>query len=55
MTCFQECNENLEKYSEMVESTLDLEVQGHSYFIKPEFDPRLQETAAKLSEVIICL
>ncbi|KAK7471034.1 MSH2 protein [Stygiomarasmius scandens] len=48
----KEYEENLSKYSEMVEQTLDLsELDKHNYVIKPDYDPRLQELAEKLSEV----
>ncbi|PFH50486.1 hypothetical protein AMATHDRAFT_75571 [Amanita thiersii Skay4041] len=43
---------NLEKYSEMVEQTLDLEeLDNHNYVIKPDYDPKLRELAKKLSQV----
>ncbi|KAG8985310.1 MutS-like protein [Tulasnella sp. 427] len=43
---------NLEKYTEMVESTLDLEqLDHHMYVIKPEYDERLQALADTLTEV----
>jgi len=49
---YKEYEENLSKYSEMVEQTLDLsELDKHNYVIKPDYDPRLQELAEKLSEV----
>lgn len=36
----------------MVEQTIDLEeLDRHNYVIKPDYDPRLQELADKLSEV----
>lgn len=36
----------------MVEQTLDLnELDNHNYVIKPDYDPRLQELAEKLTEV----
>lgn len=41
----------------MVEQTLDLkELDNHNYLIKPDYDPRLQELAEKLTEVrwLIC-
>ncbi|KAG8936053.1 MutS-like protein [Tulasnella sp. 408] len=42
---------NLEKYTEMVESTLDLEqLDHHMYVIKPEYDERLQSLADILTE-----
>ncbi|KAJ7652226.1 DNA mismatch repair protein [Mycena rosella] len=45
-------NENLEKYSDMVEQTIDLEeLDRHNYVIKPEYDERLGSFAAKLDEV----
>ncbi|KAF8962360.1 DNA mismatch repair protein [Flammula alnicola] len=48
----KECNTSLEKYGEMVEQTLDLnELEGHNYVIKPDYDPRLQELAEKLTQV----
>ena len=43
---------NLEKYAEMVEQTIDLnELDNHNYIIKPDYDPRLQALAARLTEV----
>ncbi|THH09566.1 hypothetical protein EW145_g1915 [Phellinidium pouzarii] len=43
---------NLEKYSEMVEQTLDLdELSSHNFVIKPDYDDRLRELAGKLMEV----
>ena len=43
---------SLSKYSEMVEQTLDLkELEKHHFVIKPDYDPRLQELANKLTEV----
>lgn len=45
---------SLAKYSEMVEQTLDLkELDKHKYVIKPDYDPRLQDLAEKLTEVCI--
>ena len=36
----------------MVEQTLDLdELENHNYVIKPNYDPKLQELADKLTEV----
>lgn len=36
----------------MVEQTLDLdELDNHNYVIKPDYDPKLQELAGKLTEV----
>ncbi|KAJ7221858.1 DNA mismatch repair protein [Mycena haematopus] len=44
-------NENLEKYSDMVEQTIDLEeLDRHNYVIKPEYDDNLGALAEKLSE-----
>jgi DNA mismatch repair protein MSH2 len=38
----------------MVEQTIDLnELDNHNYVIKPDYDPRLQELAAKLTEVCL--
>ena len=43
---------NLEKYSEMVEQTLDLDqLSSHNFVIKPDYDERLQELAEKLTEI----
>jgi DNA mismatch repair protein MSH2 len=37
----------------MVEQTLDLnELDNHNYVIKPDYDPRLQELAEKLIQVL---
>ncbi|KAJ7885085.1 muts domain V-domain-containing protein [Mycena olivaceomarginata] len=44
-------NENLEKYSDMVEQTIDLEeLDRHNYVIKPEYDENLGALAEKLNE-----
>ncbi|KAJ6491405.1 muts domain V-domain-containing protein [Mycena vitilis] len=44
--------ENLEKYSDMVEHTIDLdELDKHNYVIKPEYDEQLAAFAEKLNEV----
>jgi hypothetical protein len=49
---FQEHDTSLQKYSEMVEATLDLEeLEHHHYVIKADYDPRLRELADKLMEV----
>ncbi|OAX37509.1 DNA mismatch repair protein, partial [Rhizopogon vinicolor AM-OR11-026] len=49
---FQTVNNNLTKYAEMVESTLDLaELENHNYAIKPDYDERLQTLADKLVEI----
>ncbi|KAG2066034.1 DNA mismatch repair protein [Suillus decipiens] len=49
---FQVVNDNLVKYGEMVESTLDLEeLENHNYAIKPDYDERLQTLADKLVEI----
>ncbi|PPQ65114.1 hypothetical protein CVT24_003005 [Panaeolus cyanescens] len=48
----KEANGNLRKYEEMVEQTLDLdELDNNNYVIKPEYDPKLQELADKLSKI----
>ncbi|PPR07413.1 LOW QUALITY PROTEIN: hypothetical protein CVT26_013729 [Gymnopilus dilepis] len=48
----KECATSLEKYGEMVEQTIDLkELDNHNYVIKPEYDPRLQDLAEKLTQV----
>jgi DNA mismatch repair protein MSH2 len=45
---------SLGKYAEMVEQTIDLnELDNHNYVIKPDYDPRLQELASKLTEVCL--
>jgi hypothetical protein len=37
----------------MVEQTLDLdELENHNYVIKPDYDPKLQELADKLTKVL---
>jgi hypothetical protein len=52
--CYKTVNDNLVKYGEMVESTLDLEeLENHNYAIKPDYDERLQALADKLVEVHI--
>ncbi|EJD05353.1 DNA mismatch repair protein MSH2 [Fomitiporia mediterranea MF3/22] len=48
----KEHSQNLEKYSEMVEQTLDLdELSSHNFVIKPDYDDRLRELADKLIEI----
>jgi DNA mismatch repair protein MSH2 len=48
----QEYDSTLSKYSEMVETTLDLEeLDRHNYVIKPDYDARLQAIANTLMEV----
>ncbi|TFY67631.1 hypothetical protein EVG20_g3870 [Dentipellis fragilis] len=48
---FEQYATNLEKYAEMVESTLDLaELDRHNYVIKPDYDARLKALAEKLNE-----
>ena len=38
----------------MVEQTIDLnELDNHNYVIKPDYDPRLQELASRLTEVCL--
>ncbi|KAG5724842.1 DNA mismatch repair protein msh-2 [Termitomyces sp. T112] len=47
----KEHNESLGKYGEMVEQTLDLEeLDNHNYVIKPDYDPKLQDLAEKLTK-----
>ncbi|KAG1814852.1 muts domain V-domain-containing protein [Suillus variegatus] len=49
---FQAVNENLIKYGEMVESTLDLEeLENHNYVIKPDYDERLSGMVLMLNIV----
>ncbi|KAI6001586.1 DNA mismatch repair protein [Pisolithus orientalis] len=49
---FRTHSDKLSKYSEMVETTLDLaSLDTHTYTIKPEYDEGLQTLAAKLMEV----
>ncbi|KAJ7089358.1 muts domain V-domain-containing protein [Mycena belliarum] len=49
---FRGFQENLEKYAEMVEQTIDLEeLDRHNYVIKSEYDERLAALAQKLDEV----
>ncbi|KAI5118904.1 hypothetical protein M0805_002819 [Coniferiporia weirii] len=48
----KEHSQNLEKYSEMVEQTLDLdELSSHNFVIRPDYDDRLRELANKLMEI----
>lgn len=48
----QVCIESLDKYSAMVEQTLDLDqLDNHMYVLKPDYDPRLRELADTLGEV----
>ena len=48
----QEHDDNLQKYNEMVEQTLDLsDTSSHTYVIKPEYDERLQDLAGQLAEL----
>ena len=52
ITFHQEYSKSLEKYSEMVEQTLDLdELSSHNFVIKPDYDERLRELADKLVEI----
>ncbi|KAG5637197.1 hypothetical protein H0H81_005410 [Sphagnurus paluster] len=52
LTPLREYEATLAKYGEMVEQTLDLEeLDNHNYVIKPDYDPKLQELAAKLTKV----
>ncbi|EIN09262.1 DNA mismatch repair protein [Punctularia strigosozonata HHB-11173 SS5] len=45
----REYDGSLNKYGEMVETTIDLnELDNHNYVIKPDYDPKLQELAEKL-------
>ncbi|KAI3658583.1 hypothetical protein MP638_006254 [Amoeboaphelidium occidentale] len=38
----KECNQNLEKFGELVETTIDLDaIKNHEYLMKPEFDDEL--------------
>ncbi|KAI3615868.1 dna mismatch repair protein msh-2 [Moniliophthora roreri] len=47
----QKYEENLSKYSEMVEQTLDLkELDRHNYVIKPDYDERLKQLAQKITD-----
>ncbi|KAG6841000.1 hypothetical protein C0991_002780 [Blastosporella zonata] len=47
----KECNVSLGKYGEMIEHTLDLEeLDNHNYVIKPDYDPKLQDLAEKLTK-----
>ncbi|KAF8551428.1 DNA mismatch repair protein [Imleria badia] len=51
LTPFKTLSESLSKYSDMVETTLDLaSLDTHTYTIKPEYDEGLQRLAAKLME-----
>ncbi|KAG8862943.1 MutS-like protein [Tulasnella sp. 330] len=46
------CIESLDKYTAMVEETLDLDqLSYHMYVLKPDYDPRLQELADTLGEI----
>ncbi|KAG5644351.1 hypothetical protein DXG03_008648 [Asterophora parasitica] len=52
LTSLREYDASLGKYGEMVEQTLDLEeLDKHNYVIKPDYDPKLQELAEKLTNV----
>ncbi|KAF7323675.1 DNA mismatch repair protein 2 [Mycena kentingensis (nom. inval.)] len=43
-------NDNLSKYAEMVEQTIDLDqLERHNYVIKPEYDERLKELADEIA------
>ncbi|KAG8994263.1 MutS-like protein [Tulasnella sp. JGI-2019a] len=47
-----DCIASLEKYTAMVEQTLDLDQLNHHMFVlKPDYDPRLQELADSLGEI----
>ncbi|KAH0834904.1 DNA mismatch repair protein [Lanmaoa asiatica] len=48
---FRNLSDSLSKYSDMVETTLDLaSLDTHTYTIKPDYDEGLQRLAAKLME-----
>lgn len=48
----QNLSDKLSKYTDMVETTLDLaSLETHTYTIKPEYDDGLQALATKLMEV----
>jgi DNA mismatch repair protein MSH2 len=48
----QEHETGLSKYSEMVESTIDLaELDRHNYVIKPDYDATLKQIAEKIAAV----
>ncbi|TDL24664.1 DNA mismatch repair protein MSH2 [Rickenella mellea] len=48
----REHESNLEKYTELVEQTLDLDqLSSHNFVIKPDYDDRLRELADKLIEI----
>lgn len=50
---FQRFDENISKFKEMVEQTIDLDqLKNHQYVIKPEYDESLQVLADKLSEIV---
>ncbi|KDQ60242.1 hypothetical protein JAAARDRAFT_32621 [Jaapia argillacea MUCL 33604] len=52
LTKLKEFEGNLSKYADMVEQTLDLDqLDHHNYVIKPDYDERLQELAARLHEI----
>ncbi|TFK49468.1 DNA mismatch repair protein [Heliocybe sulcata] len=52
LTKLHEYDENLSKYSEMVEQTLDLdELDNHRFVIKADYDARLRQLADRLAEV----
>lgn len=48
----QEYSTSLSKYTEMVESTIDLkELDRHNYVIKPDYDENLKRLSLKLAQV----
>ncbi|KZT28144.1 DNA mismatch repair protein [Neolentinus lepideus HHB14362 ss-1] len=52
LTKLREYDENLSRYSEMVEQTLDLdELDNHHFVIKADYDARLRQLADRLAEI----
>jgi len=48
----QQCAEDLEKFTEMVETTIDLEaVSNHQFLIKAEFDEALQASKVQMEAI----
>ena len=49
----QKVGEQFSKFTEMVETTIDLdELKNHNYMIKPEFNDDLQALAGRISEFL---
>lgn len=55
-TAFQKFDDNITKFKEMVEQTIDLDqLKNHQYIIKPDYDEQLQSLADQIAEVVSAL